>query len=389
VAGETVIAFSSGARPLYARNVLEALAKPSGHLQLLRYSKDWLPEDTAKRWGPALEGKSARLHFVLQHPDDYFDPVLFPFRAGTVKRAYTEGSSHFLELRLTDDVSLIDPNDPKPNAKFAEVLRAYREAFAGLPQPKEFYAAVVKTDALPPCLYRGADLELFERNTELLANAEPFGLARFIKVLRVVRHHDGKTIPFDCALDSYVVEPDIDYRVELLSFQPKGMQVEETFTARVDGAGISLLGRTLLRLASRYDQLSITFRTSLSNGVGESPATVHIEPHEEIYGPHLELPFVVKRRQGDVTKDALLGTFAVSLIAAPGPLATWKPWVAGVVFLVAVAVAFLVQYLRGISVASFASFATASGKAIGAGGGPPGDPRGQPRQASGDEIRPV
>jgi hypothetical protein len=214
VGSATLLLFSSGARPLYARNVLEILANPAGHRQLLRYNERLLDEATKSAWGPGMSGTGVLMHYVLQHGDDYFEPAFFPVRAGTVAGAYREGSTFFVEVALGDDVSLVAPKtDP---GGFASAVEAYRVATAELRRPKQIYATLEQTSLLP-ALHKGDAVSLFEVNAELLVRATPFELARFIRLLRVLREGDGSEIPLDRASGAYVLEPGWSCRFDFLA----------------------------------------------------------------------------------------------------------------------------------------------------------------------------
>jgi hypothetical protein len=368
MAAQTIVVFSSGASPLYARNVLEAISMPIGSTQVVRYSERWIQPSLASHWDASLTNLPVLMHFVLQHPDGYFPPVLFPIRAGVVRRAWIEGSSYFLSFDVDDDVSVTADSDADTGVEPSTRLRAYTDAFksAELPHPKKTYAALVDTAALPSVSRGTADSAIFERNTALLSKATPFEQARFLRVLRVSKS-DGTAVPYDRKESAYIVEPNRTYRIELLSHQPGKIHSEESFGTRVEGVGATIQTGSRLMVASRYDHLAVVFQTASAAPKADNSASIVVEPSSDMYGPRVVMPLLVRLPKRRAYFDVGSGTAAVALLAAPGPLAQWSFVAAAIAFVAAVGAALYLQLYRGLSTGSTTGLAKAVPTASGGG----------------------
>ena len=267
VSTSAVYLFSSNIRPRYEQDVLNVLAAPTGLTYRFRYRRDWVADGLASDWDN-LSGERCIVHFSLQQPNQYHDPVFFPLRLGTIRRTFREARDiYIIEFSIQRSVSLLEPDPGEPSDERA-ILAAYRKAVAdyrshldglGIELPYQRSASLgpdVTRDAEAPVDATSDEGVLFERTTRFLAGTASFQRAKFYRVLRLEqRGVDGPeaVVAFDEAVPAYRLRSGRSYQLLLLQSQPEEVSGPAGFKVTIDEAVAKVVGAPRFEIASKYD----------------------------------------------------------------------------------------------------------------------------------------
>jgi hypothetical protein len=312
--------FSSNAQPQYAQDVLNALGAPAGYKATFRYDTKYLNESARNSWNDLCG--DVLIHFVLQQSNEYFTPVLFPVRLGTIVDTRCEGDIHLVDFTVGDFVSLPDATDPKD---YPKNTNAYRTILEGkkFPLPYDKYAIrydnfdVVKqhtnsglkignTAATVPAVFRTI--------TDYLGGTDTFASARFLYVSRLYRRGKpppkewrakvpavsrlfqrgtDESIPIDPDTYGYVLTAGREYELEFLHSQPRSVTTPSVIHVVLDGKVLQAIGPSDLSIGSSYDVCSIRI-AALPTATGAQYTSIGLRPGSDVYGPILDIPVKVR-----------------------------------------------------------------------------------------------
>jgi len=326
--GQRLYLFSSNMQPLYAQNILEAIAAPTGQVATFRYGTEWLNEAAEENWSQ-LENVPVLIHFSLQHEAEYFEPALFPLRSGWVVEASMEGSYRFVEIELGQDVSLRwDEENPAPHRRdsqrFLPSLGEYRSFLDsnGIVHPYGG-SATLGPDVLSKASHllesSAHTAEHFARNANFLARTDAFESALFIRVLRLVDSETGAGLPLTGSHDgapAFELVGGNSYTLEFFAYQPQPPKVPISIAASVgDSLAVQIVGEQGFDVASEYDRPRLAIQAGRPGGGQVLSTVLAVTPPSGVMGPKFSLHFDVLPSTRD--KALNLGAPFVAL----GPIA--------------------------------------------------------------------
>jgi len=346
--------FSSNLRPRYAQDILNILAAPGGVTYTSRYVRRVVPDALASAWGDQLIGKTVLIHFSLEQPARYHEPVFFPIRSATVTQAHQLGNDLFvLQFALGRMIGLTEPDEHGGDKRFADRAHAYTN----------FLKDMLGDDAVPYGTYvSGGDdvtrrdaarldttddeLQLFERNTRYISRTDAFAAAWFIHAVGIAEHDDesfevvrsrmsGQGQPFSLVGGT-------TYRIYIVQRQPRDITTEASFVIDTDDEVLHVIGRKGFTIGSGYDRFLIPVFAKEPPG-DETRSVIAIRP-DGCAGPTVEIP--VRVTPSIKSAGAAVGTgvslFLLGVLTlTPGA----EPWVKGLFFAAALGV-YLVAPIR-------------------------------------------
>jgi hypothetical protein len=315
-------AFSSNIRPLYAQDILNVLAAPTGTSYTFRYEKQYIGESLASVWDIRLKDRKVLIHFSLQQAARYHEPVFFPVRAANVIQAQRLGDDIFLlEFVLDRIIGLPEPDASKDDYRFAAQAHAYTQYLrkhvgdAALP----YGVAVsegpdVTLDARAPLDASSDEIQLFGRNARYLSLADAFKESWFVHVLGLATGDDQPLK--DVRLGRLSREDHLfslvagtTYKLHVLQRQPREVTAEASFSIDADEHVLRVIGRKGFTIGSRYDRILIPVHALEPSG-SESRTILVLRP-DGVGGPTVNIPVRVTPSPTDA--QAAIGT-GVSLL---------------------------------------------------------------------------
>lgn len=307
---EALYLFSSNIRPLYAQDILNVLAAPSGISYTFRYERRYVVESLASTWNETLVGRKALIHFSLQQHARYHDPVFFPIRIGWVHQAQRLGEDiYLLEFVLDRIISLEAPGTEGDDHRFAKPAADYTDHIRGLlgDENVPYRAAIgagpdVTQNAGAPVDASSDEIHLFDRNTKYLWRTDAFRDAWFTHILGISQRSDQ---PLDEVRTSRLKKDErlfsltgsTTYHLHVLQRQPREVAQEATFAVATDEQVIRVIGRKGFTIGSRYDRILVPLH-AIEPPDGEPRHTVvTIEP-QGAQGPRVTIPVRVTPSPG-------------------------------------------------------------------------------------------
>lgn len=367
--------FSSNIRPLYEQDILDVVAAPAGGLYQFRYERRWVDPVGRERWLSLPQGTPVLVHFSLQQPARYHDPVFFPVRRGTVKRTFAQGETLFVEFLLGDLVALPEPaKGESGRPDFAAETHAYRSYLERkeAPRPYSFSAGLgpnILSAPESPLDLSSDQVTLFERTTKYLQPTLSFSDARFLRFLCLGPR--GKQL--DLAPDAdgvFSLEGGTTYTLELFHHQPVEVTSEDSFTVSVDGGIIRIIGRAGFDIGSRYDRIAIAFHAAQSDKYEARETVLVIEPTEGVKGPQLRLHLRVEPPSTKLLAGSVLSTAALAVLGSASllPVSTALKAVLIVTAVVTIAaLSFFGLYVSALAGFKFPGLASGTGSSAGGG----------------------
>lgn len=357
--------FSSNIRPLYEQDILDVLAAPTGGVYQFRYEKRWIDQGARDQWLTIPAGTPVLVHFSLQQPARYHDPVFFPIRRGTVKRTFAEGEALFVEFLLGDLVALAEPQKQDGRPDFAAETAKYREYLArhDVPRPYRVSAGLghnILADQQSPLDLTTDQVTLFERLTRYLQPTDSFRQARFLRFLRLAARGDDT----DLAPDRdgvFHLKGGTTYTLELFHHQPIDVTAGEPFTISVDDAIIRVIGRSGFDIGSRYDRIAIPMHAVQSERYEARETVLVIDPTDPVKGPQLRLQLRVDPPSKKLLAGSLASTAALGAIGFAALLPIGTLWQALIIVAAVITIAVLsffglyVTALAGVKIPSLTS----------------------------------
>jgi len=290
--------FSSNAQPQYAQEILNALAAPDGYKMTFRYDSKYVESRAKESWG-GLAGQDVLIHFVLQQPNHYFTPVLFPIRLGKVVTTRREGGIHLVDFTVDRFVSLRDPEDqdgyPDRTTEYRRLLEVN-----GLPLPYESYAILADFDVLGNrdaaglfCSDSALEVPVvFRTATQYLVRTETFVDARFAYVSCLRRQGNDKPETIDATTRGYKLTAGHEYELEFLQSQPGLVGSTSLMKVVLDGKVLQAIGPSELSIGSPYDVQTIRISAQPTSSIQYT--TVGLRPGDGGHGPVLDIPIEVR-----------------------------------------------------------------------------------------------
>ena len=314
--------FSSNLRPRYAQDILNVLAAPSGVTYTSRYVRRVVPDSLASAWGERLTGKTVLIHFSLEQPARYHEPVFFPIRSATVTQAHQLGNDLFvLQFALGRMIGLTEPDEHGGDYRFADRAHAYTEFLKGMlgedAVPYGTYISegedVTRKNAAP---FDTTDdeLQLFERNTRYIGRTDAFANAWFIHAVGIAEHEDEslddvRTKRLSDEEHLFSLVGGTTYRIHIVQRQPRDITSEASFVIDTDDEVLHVIGRKGFTIGSGYDRFLIPVFANEPSG-DETRSVIAIRP-DGCEGPTVEIP--VRVTPSIKSAGAALGT-GVSLL---------------------------------------------------------------------------
>lgn len=299
---EVLYLFSSNIRPLYAQDILNVLAAPSGISYTFRYERRYVVESLTSGWNENLVGRKVLIHFSLQQPARYHEPVFFPIRIGRVHQAQRLGEDiYLLEFVLDRIISLRTPGLEGDDHRFATSAAGYTKYIRDLlgAENVPYQAAIgsgpdVTQDPEAPIDVSGDEIHLFDRNTKYLWRTDAFRDAWFTHILGISERGDQsldevRTSRLKKDERLFSLTGATTYHLHVLQRQPREVIQEATFAVATDEQVIRVIGRKGFTIGSRYDRILVPLH-AVEPPDGEPRQTVvTIEP-EGAHGPRVTIP---------------------------------------------------------------------------------------------------
>ena len=329
--------FSSNRRALYAQDVSNVAALPTGAPYQFRYRGEWVGAEAQAAWEQGrLDDHAALIVFSFQHPEHLHPPAFMPVRAARVTDARVVGSFYVVEFELGEHSTLpphsrrSDDGLPTMGERVQTFSRAVEKLLGeGHPGGKPNKSAVLGP---PPRELVDGTAEAWERIVEQLAGSGAFPNHLFFRVTDLTKV-GGATPPM--TEGRYELVAGDTYELHLAHYQPQPFPARRHLNVVVDDKALAVHGNKSVEITSGYDSMRVRFQAVYRDEPLET--TVTIEPATGEEGARVVLPVRISPPRREKAFRIGLGTLAVLAAAVPGAMKDFEGWgLGGVIAVIAV-----------------------------------------------------
>lgn len=327
--------FSSNQSRLYEQDILDVLAAPRGTLRQFRYFERYV-SPTLRNHLDELEGRSALIHFSLQQEEQYHEPVVIPVRWARIYSASLIGDVYAFQLCMEDWCSIAAPRDEgsptfRDWQKKRDLVHQYQQwlSDSNVEHPYAWSAGVGPDlrGTAAPLESTSDDALLFNYCAQYLQSTRSFTAARFYRV-RTVRKLARGSVVDDVHADpdgAFAIEGGHTYSLQVSHFQPATPQSIDRVAVEADGKSITVVGRALIEIASRYDDVAIEFFAAEPATAEARDSVVILEPQGATFAAKVRLRFRVARPTSRTLAAVGGAALAAILLGIPTLWTTLSP----------------------------------------------------------------
>lgn len=331
--------FSSNRRALYAQDISNVAALPSGARYTFRYRRNWVASTARTLWERnELKDRPVLIVFSYQHPEQFHPSAFVPVRAGRVVSSSTVGSFFTVEFEVADYRPLpqhrrASEDLPTMGERVREFSRAAETSLTeGYPGNDTDKSAVTASapgalvDQNPP-----TD-EAWERVVEHLAGSGAFPGHLFLRLLGV-QQANGESVP--CVAGRYELRAGDTYELRLAHYRPLDGDERRAIRVEADNDVLTIQGAEVIPVTSGYDATRLRFTARYRDEPIET--VLALEPSDNGGGSRVEAKLRIKPPKTEKAFRMGLATLAIVVAAVPGTLkdfdgaARW--WIMGIIAL--------------------------------------------------------
>ena len=315
--------FSSNRRALYAQDISNIAALPSGARYRFRYRRRWIGTTARTGWEQnALANEDALTVFSFQHENHMHPPAFIPVRSVRVIDSEIVGSFFVVDFEVVDHMTLPpysrgDDGLPSMGSRVQTFTRAAEEVLdEGHPGGDPDKSAVFGP---PPTELVQANPpldEVWEHNVELLAASGAFASHLFFRVV-VLNEVGGATLTMSDG--QYMITAGKTYELQLAHYQPEPFDTRRQLLLVVDDEALAVQGGKAVSVTSGYDSVRLRFHAIYRDEPLDTTLTIEPAPGEE--GSRVTLPIRIMPPKKEKAFRVGVGTLAVLAVAVPG---AWK-----------------------------------------------------------------
>lgn len=319
--------FTSTIRELYIADAIDILAAPAGAHYQFRYEGKYVAAGIHSNWrSDGLAGTKVAVCFSILHPANYHAAMYLPLRSGEVIRTWTDGSAFHVVFRLgkympLGDASVVDSEVESDEARRANDVRRYTESVQSLlggEHPDTGTHAVVGPPPPASATSNGDDGRDFEALVRYLSPAMYFSPRIYYRLAEVEDSSSGTKIQVDTAGSLQLKAGNI-YTIKIVHFQLQAPGERANLVVTLPD-GVSLLTSNKLALRSKYDSFLVRIFVKFRDD--ESRGELAITPSDELRGPTVRLPVVIRPSTGHAISGPLLGVGGATAVLIPPILAS-------------------------------------------------------------------
>ena len=312
--------FSSNRRALYAQDISNVAALPSGATYRFRYRRKWIGAAARTGWEQnALAGAEALTVFSFQHENHLHPPAFIPVRSVRVTDSEIVGSFFVVDFEIGDHMTLPpysrgDDDLPSMGVRVQTFTRGAEDVLdEGHPGGDPDKSAVFGPPPTDLVQAHPSRDEAWERNVELLAASGAFPSHLFFRVV-ALREVGGAELQMSGG--RYVTTAGKTYELQLAHYQPKPFDTRRELLFVVDDEVLAGQGGKAVPITSGYDSVRVRFHATYRDEPIDT--TITIEPATGEAGSRVILPIRVVPPKSEKAFRVGAGTLAVLAAAVPG-----------------------------------------------------------------------